>query len=231
MGTSSKALADGLSEVVAAQGGYFTASQAVEAGYADSVHAYHVRNGDWVKVQRGIYRLASHQEPDRPELIIWSLWSRGRDGRPQGVYSRKTALEIHGLAKSTFSPLEMTVPSDFRRNSELPDSVVLFKEDLAESDVEDRGGYRVTSLDKTLRDAEELGIHPKISAKPSKQKEAGLHIAHHMDDIIPKISAHPRMEREEAVKVAWDDRWDGEFQAPSWSDGRSFEKALDSGED
>jgi hypothetical protein len=231
MGTSSKALADGLAEIVAAQQGFFTAKQAVDAGYADSVHAYHVRNGDWVKVHRGIYRLADHEEPARPELITWSLWSRGRDDRPQGVYSGQTALEIHGVAERVQGPLEMTVPTSFRRNSELPAEVKLFKEDLADSDVEARDGYLVTTLDKAVRDASDRGTKPKLTGQPAKAHGAEAPKQGHFLSTKPKISGTQREDGFRSIRVTWDERWDGAVQEASWNGGKSFEDALNSGED
>ena len=49
MGTSSKTIHKALIEIAELQGGCFTAKQAVSVGYADSVHNYHVSNGDWTK--------------------------------------------------------------------------------------------------------------------------------------------------------------------------------------
>ena len=36
------------------QQGYFTTKQAIEAGYADNTHPYHVRAGNW---ERGAYEV------------------------------------------------------------------------------------------------------------------------------------------------------------------------------
>jgi hypothetical protein len=36
------------------QQGYFTTKQAIEAGYADNTHPYHVQAGNWERVCRGI---------------------------------------------------------------------------------------------------------------------------------------------------------------------------------
>ena len=159
MGTSSKELFSALSGLAAAQNGYFSAKQAVMAGYADSVHNYHVKNGDWEKVYRGIYRLKDHPIGEWPELVIWSLWSRGRGDEPLGVYSHETALAIHGLGEKT-QPLHMTVPTTFRKNCELPPDLILHKADLAPEDVENKPGYRVTTPDRTRGD---LGLDRVVS--------------------------------------------------------------------
>jgi predicted transcriptional regulator of viral defense system len=143
-----------LAELASAQDGYFTESQAVETGYVDSVHGYHLANGDWEKAHRGIYRLKSHPLPARPELALWWLWSRDKEGRPEGVYSHVTALEIHGLLERRPGPLHMTVPRSFRRNTELPPDIELHKDDLTADDIEQRPGLAVTSLARTVQDLE-----------------------------------------------------------------------------
>lgn len=54
------------------QSGYFTTSQAIEAGFSDATHPYHVKNGDWVHEWRGIYRLQHlPQMSERPELSLY----------------------------------------------------------------------------------------------------------------------------------------------------------------
>ena len=60
-----------LYEAAEAQGGFFTARQACEAGYEDSVHPYQVRAGNWVREARGVYRLAQFPTSARPDLMVW----------------------------------------------------------------------------------------------------------------------------------------------------------------
>lgn len=71
-----------LYRIAEAQGGYFTAKQAASLGYASNKRGYHVQAGNWLREHRGIYRLALYPEPDRPDLILWWLWSRDRADRP-----------------------------------------------------------------------------------------------------------------------------------------------------
>ena len=165
MDADSRNCAEALSGIASSQGGYFTATQALHAGYADSQHVYHVRTGHWAKVQRGIYRLAGAPAPDWPELIIWSLWSRDRDGQPQGVYSRETALQIHGAMARRAGPLHMTVPRSFRKNTELPPDLVLHKEDLPAEDIESLDGFRAVSLRRALAETTDHPEHELISGQ------------------------------------------------------------------
>jgi hypothetical protein len=162
MGTSSIAIHKALIEIAELQGGCFTAKQAVSIGYADSVHKYHVNNGDWIKEGRGLYRLAELPKTDWPELVIWSLWSRGREDTPQGIYCMETALAIHGLVEKEDGIMHMAVPTSFRRNSEIPQQLRLYKEDIQAHDVEKKPGFLVTTLERTVRDLREKCTKPKI---------------------------------------------------------------------
>lgn len=101
----------GLFAVAEAQGGFFTAKQAETAGFDRTNHAYHVRSGKWAREYRGIYRLKQYPLAPESDLILLSLWSRGRDDEPQGVYSHETALRIFDLSDNMPAKLHMTVPS------------------------------------------------------------------------------------------------------------------------
>jgi predicted transcriptional regulator of viral defense system len=141
-----------LYEIAEPQFGFFTAKQAKEAGYDESKHAYHVRAGNWIREHRGIYRLRSFPLPERPDLMLWSLWSRNRDDVPQGVYSHDTALALHDLSDINPSKLHMTIPKTFRRNSAIPKILVLHKADLEPSDSQDMFGVRATTPLRTIAD-------------------------------------------------------------------------------
>ncbi len=160
MGTSSLALKVRLAEMAARQGGFFTAKQAVACGYQDAVHAYHVRNGDWLKFYRGIYRLAAQPRPAWPELIGWSLWSRNRAGEPQGVFCRRTALAVHGLWEEPEPLIEMAVGPEFRKNCPTPPELQIVRMDLRAEEIEQRHGFRVTTLERTLRDLDYRRTEP-----------------------------------------------------------------------
>jgi predicted transcriptional regulator of viral defense system len=141
-----------LYEIAEARGGYFTTKQAVSAGFSEKNHGYHVRSGNWVREHRGIYRLAKFPNADRPDLILWQLWSRGRDDKPQGVYSHDTALSLYELSDVNPSKLHMTVPPTFRRSSSLPKILRLYRGTIHKEDVETRLGVKVTRPLKTISD-------------------------------------------------------------------------------
>jgi len=141
-----------LLEIAQAQQGFFTTKQAMRAGFAGKVHAYHVNAGNWIREHRGIYRLADFPTPERPDLMLWYLWSQNRREIPHGVYSHNTALSLHELSDLMPSKLHMTVPTDFRRSSAIPEVLVLHRAHLESSDVQEIHGVRVTRPLRTIVD-------------------------------------------------------------------------------
>jgi predicted transcriptional regulator of viral defense system len=141
-----------LFDIVDHQQGFFTTKQAKAAGFAENTHPYHVKSGNWIREHRGIYRLALFPIPDRPDLVLWSLWSRNRNEETEGVYSHQTALSLHELSDVNPAKLHMTVPEDFRRNSAIPGIVVLHYRNLPKSDIQIGRGYHYTRPLRTILD-------------------------------------------------------------------------------
>ncbi len=123
MGTSSKELARKLRKLAARQHGCFTAAQAVETGYADSVHLYHVKNGKWVRVFRGIYRFADMPETPAARCMAALLWTRDKTGKIQGFLAPETAEALRSDLLSAEDPIQIVVPRGFRRSSEVPSGI------------------------------------------------------------------------------------------------------------
>jgi predicted transcriptional regulator of viral defense system len=139
-----------LYEIAEAQGGYFTAAQALEAGYAYSQQHFHVARGNWQRVERGIFRLPNYPSHAYEDLIRLSLWSRTRQGEPQVVVSHETALLLHELSDILPAKIHLTTPPGFRKPT--PPGCVLHSAALQPADFEERAGYRVTTPLRTLLD-------------------------------------------------------------------------------
>ena len=152
MAQSHREAARRLFEIAEQQQGFFTTKQAKTAGFAENTHPYHVQAGNWIREHRGIYRLALFPMADRPDLVLWALWSRNRDEEVEGVYSHQTALSLYDLSDLNPAKLHMTVPSDFRRNSDIPGILVLHYADLTESDVQNAQGFKFTRPLRTILD-------------------------------------------------------------------------------
>lgn len=143
---------DCLFEIVKSQHGIFTAKQAVDAGYDRNTHPYQVKKGYWIREYRGIYRHAHFHFDPESEYVVWSLWSRNRLDKPQGVYSHDTALSIFDLSDLNPSRLHMTIPPGFRKNCEIPEHLVLHAGELEDQDIQNREGYKVTRPVKAILD-------------------------------------------------------------------------------
>jgi len=147
-----------LFEIAEQQQGFFTTKQAKAAGFAENTHPYHVQVGNWIREHRGIYRLTLFPTADRPDLVLWALWSRNRNEEVEGVYSHDTALSLYDLSDLNPAKLQMTLPRDFRRNSDIPGILVLHYADLPDSDVQTAQGFKFTRPLRTILDLIEAGM-------------------------------------------------------------------------
>ena len=141
-----------LYQIASEQDGYFTTKQAISVGYHTNSHPYHVKTGNWIRDHRSIYRLANYPPGDRPDLMLWYLWSRNRNEEPQGVFSHETSLAIYDLTDLNPSKLHMTVPKNFRRNSRIPDVLVLHYSDISPAETEHTYGVKITNPIRTILD-------------------------------------------------------------------------------
>jgi predicted transcriptional regulator of viral defense system len=146
-----------LFEIAEQQQGFFTTKQAKAAGFAENTHPYHVQVGNWIREYRGIYRLALFPTTDRPELVLWALWSRNRNEEIEGVYSHHTVLSFYDLSDLNPAKLHMTVPTNFRRSSKIPGVLVLHYADLPQSDVQTVQGFKITRPLRAILDLIDAG--------------------------------------------------------------------------
>lgn len=140
-----------LAAVANDQGGYFTTKQAAVAGYGYKHLDYHETAGNFERVEHGLYRLPTVPRAEQDDLIRLSLWSRNQKDEPQAVASHETALILHELTELLPDRIHLTVPRTFRKPA--PKGCELHKAALAENDIEERTGFRVTTPLRTLLDA------------------------------------------------------------------------------
>ena len=128
------------------QGGYFTSTQAGEAGYSHQSQKFHVDRGSWLRIGRGLFRLPEWPERAEDVYVRWRLWSRDK-----GVVSHQSALSLHRLGDVNPVHVHLTVPPGFRASDP---AVALHRGVLAPADVEEREpGYRITTPERSLLDA------------------------------------------------------------------------------
>jgi predicted transcriptional regulator of viral defense system len=135
--------------LAAEQAGYFSAAQAHELGYSYSAQAYHVRARNWIRVDRGLFRLAEWVPDLHDDLARWTLWAKGR-----AVISHDTALGVYGIGEFESPRIHLTAPRGFRMRDS---KVVLHFGDLPPEDVEHRRGFALTTALRSLIDVAAVG--------------------------------------------------------------------------
>jgi len=145
-----------LFEVASFQQGYFTTKQAVCAGFSYRMHTHYKQSGDWLEIDRGIFRLAQFPNSPDEDYIRWSLWSRDRNSEPQAVISHESALCIHNLSDVMPSKIHLTIPIGFRKKT--PKGCVLHRGRVSIDEKEQREGFFVTNPLRTILDSAETNL-------------------------------------------------------------------------
>ena len=148
-----------LLKFAAAQGGYFTAAQALASGYTYRQQHFHKSRGNWQEIEHGIYRLFIYPEMPHEDLIRWSLWSRNQKGEPQAIVSHDTALALYELGDVMPGRIHLTVPPGFRKR--VPGGCVVHKARLAPDDIAQRQGFKVTTPLRTIVDVADAHLAPE----------------------------------------------------------------------
>lgn len=133
-----------LSRLAASQSGHFTAAQALEIGYSYPAQKHHADRGNWIRVERGVFRLPEWPVGPYDDLVRWSLWAPA-----SAAVSHDTAAVVHDLGDLNPAVVHLTVPVRFRGRAT---GVRLHVAPLPSGDVIARGGYRVTTPRRTIRD-------------------------------------------------------------------------------
>jgi predicted transcriptional regulator of viral defense system len=145
---------DQLYALAETQGGYFTAADAKDLGYAYPNQHFHVKRGNWIRVDRGIFRLKRFPVSSHEDLIHWWLWSR-----KQGVISHESAAAIYDIGDVLPRMTHLTVPKSFRKVA--PRSVILHKAQLHTTDIESREGFAITTPLRTILDLAQGQLDPE----------------------------------------------------------------------
>jgi len=155
-------------ELAERQQGYFTSADAKKLGYDYPHQHFHVKQGNWIRVDHGIYRIKRFPAAANEDLIRWWLWTRKK-----GVISHDTAAALYELGDILPAEYHLTVPPAFRKKP--PKDVTLHKEKLASSDIEIRDGVPATKPLRTIEDLTLAHMDPeRLSAIVKDAVEKGL---------------------------------------------------------
>jgi predicted nucleotidyltransferase len=136
---------DRLFQIAKGQQGYFTASDAKRLGYDYPHQHFHVKQGNWIRVDHGIYRLKKFPAAAHEDLMRWWLWSRKK-----AVISHETAASVYEFGDLIPSKIHLTVPLNFRKRP--AKNLVLHKANLQSSEIERRDDLPVTTALRTVFD-------------------------------------------------------------------------------
>ena len=157
-----------LYELAEGQGGYFTAADARTFGYDYPHQHFHVKRGNWIRVDHGIYRLKRFPAAKHEDLVRWWLWSRKK-----GVISHETAAAVYELGDLLPARVHLIVPVGFRKKPVR--AVVLHKATLDPSEVNQQDGFPITSPLRTVIDLAKAHLDPeRLSAVVKDAVRKGL---------------------------------------------------------
>ena len=140
------------------QQGHFTRAQAQACGFGTDLLTYHTRQGKFVRIHRGVYRLRDYPSSPREEVV--AAWLAV--GKDAAVVSHESALDLLGLGDVIPDAVHLTVPRSKRHLPDLPGVAIhTTTRPLSPSDVVVRDGIRLTSATRTILDTAEAGTAPE----------------------------------------------------------------------
>lgn len=133
-----------LHEVAFRQAGYFTAAQALAAGYSYQAQKHHRDRGNWQTIDRALFRLPGWPPGPEDTWARWCVWAG-----PRSAVSHESALVVHDLTVANPARVTLTLPEPTKRAD---DAVRLHIAPLPDDDVLDKGSFRVTTVRRTIED-------------------------------------------------------------------------------
>lgn len=143
------------------QAGYFTTTQALEAGFSPSLLTYHVHTGHFVRVKWGIYRLVQFPSSQHEDLFI--AWLEAGTGT---VISHESALALYDLSDVLPTKVHVTVP---RGASRRHPRLSLHTNQLGPQELTSMAGLPVTTVSRTIADVATSGLAEEQVVQAVKQ--------------------------------------------------------------
>lgn len=139
-----------LYQIAEQQAGYFTSRQALAAGFTQPLLSYYAHTGQFVRIKRGIYRLA--QFPEMPFADLFVAWLQtGKDS----VISHDSALVVYELSDVLPGEIHVTVPRTASRRRK---DIRLHTHRLTADEITRRAGLPVTIVPRTIADVIVSGL-------------------------------------------------------------------------
>lgn len=150
---------DLLYRLAESQAGYFTTSQALQAGMDPSTLRYHARpGGRYERDQRGLYRLRHF--PSSPTEHIMAAWLPLRIAG--GLVSHVSALELYELSDAIPDAVHVSVPRSKRgQRPRRGVRIHTMAQSLDAADARTLDGMAVTSPERSIVDSLDDGAQPE----------------------------------------------------------------------
>ena len=130
--------------------GFVTAAQARSLGIKDSVQARLTQRGKLQRVARGVYRIPYFPSDRLGQYREAILWARADSGPKKIALSHETALAVYGISDANPPRVQITVPKSARLRRRRPKWVEIHRADLRASDIVNREGLPVTTIEKAI---------------------------------------------------------------------------------
>ena len=160
-----------LFELASSQQGYFTSGQAAASGYSRSLLSHYSKEGRFVRMRQGVYRL--RQYPTSPYEELMAAWlAVGKTS----VVSHESALNMLQLVDTIPNQVHITVPRSKRYQKSWPGiKIHTTTKPLTSEDVLVREGVRITSPTRSILDFAESGGAPdQVGRAISQALQKGL---------------------------------------------------------
>ncbi|MCZ7672276.1 MAG: type IV toxin-antitoxin system AbiEi family antitoxin domain-containing protein [Chloroflexi bacterium] len=132
------------------QAGYFTAAQARKHGFSWERLSDNVKHGRFLRLYRGVYRLANF--PSSPYEDLFVAWLRTG---PHSVISHESALSLYNLSDVLPQEIHVIIP---RSGSRRRPGLRLHTNQLRPEEITTRQGLPVTTVARTIADVAVYGL-------------------------------------------------------------------------
>ncbi len=148
------------------QAGYFTAEQATASGFSRQLVSHHTRQGTFIRVRRGLFRLTRF--PPSPYEEVIAAWL-GFDPE-KAVVSHETALQLFDLADVVPTTIHLTAPRSHRsRKAPAGVTVHTVLKPPGRNGVVTRHGIRVSAPARAIADAAAYGTAPEQIIRAARE--------------------------------------------------------------
>jgi predicted transcriptional regulator of viral defense system len=161
-----------LFDIASGQAGYFTTAQAHSCGFSRALLSHHSKDGPFVRVRRGLYRLQEY--PSSPREHLLAAWLA--TGKDTAVVSHESALDLLNLSDIVPDAVHLTVVRS-RRNVPSVPGVRIHTTDrpIGPNERLVRDGVILTSAARSIVDSAEKGAAPEqIEMAVAQAVERGL---------------------------------------------------------